>query len=253
MLPAPDDPRFQELAQGGFTFACHPGVPCFNQCCRRLQLMLTPYDLLRLRQHLGMSSSAFLESHCLVENGQNGWPLPRLKMRDDAEGTCPFLAQDGCTVYPHRPGACRTYPLGRAAKGGGDQDGPSQEQYFLVREEHCQGFSQGQDWTPQQWIQDQGLEPYNQVNDLFLPLITRQAPPGDPAQIQQKMQMFFMACYNLEAFANFLEKSSLTRRFVIEPQRLEQMAAEELELLKFAFQWLRLAIFGDPTLELRQA
>ena len=31
-----------------FTFACHPGVPCFTECCRELDLALTPYDVLRL-------------------------------------------------------------------------------------------------------------------------------------------------------------------------------------------------------------
>lgn len=89
MLPDIEDPRFNELGPEGFTFACHPEVPCFNECCRRLNLVLTPYDVLRLKNHLGLSSEEFIERHTVVESGQNGWPLPRLAMADNDEQTCP--------------------------------------------------------------------------------------------------------------------------------------------------------------------
>ena len=248
--PLPADGRFQELAGGVFRFACHPGVSCFNQCCRRLNLVLTPYDVLRLKEHLGITAGEFLDRFAEIEHGQNGWPVPMLKMADNPERTCPFLSPQGCTVYQHRPGACRTYPLGRATKRSqGGQ--PGQEAYFLVREDHCRGFEQGRQWTPREWMQDQGLESYNYMNDLFMPLITRQAPDADPRVIAQKMRMFFMACYNLDAFRRFVTESKLAQRFEVDPNRLEVMARNDMELLKFAIQWLRLAIFGDPTLALR--
>ena len=44
-------------------FACHPGVPCFNACCRDLDLLLYPYDVLRLRRALGLDSPGFLSRH----------------------------------------------------------------------------------------------------------------------------------------------------------------------------------------------
>jgi Fe-S-cluster containining protein len=252
MLPKGQEGRFEELKDGGFTFACHPGVPCFNQCCRRLELWLTPYDVLRLKQHLGLTSQEFIERHTEVQAGQNGWPMPRLKMRaDDPERTCPFLAAEGCAVYPHRPGACRTYPLGRATKGGSSNDGPLEESWFLVREEHCQGFSQGRAWTPGEWTRDQGLEAYHAVNDLFLPIVTRQAPDANPQVIAQKMRMFALAAYDLESFRAFVGQSRFKELFAVDPMRLELAAANDLELLKLGFDWLRFAIFGDATLGLR--
>lgn len=252
MLPHPGDERFQELNGDCFTFGCHPGVPCFNQCCRKLTLWLTPYDVLRLKQRLGLTCQEFIECHAEVEAGQNGWPMPRLAMLPaDQDQACPFVSDQGCTVYSDRPGACRTYPLGRATKGGSAQASPLEESWFLVREEHCRGFEQGRAWTPQTWTQDQGLETYNAVNDLFLPLITRQAPDANPQVIAQKMRMFFMACYHLEAFRDFVTKSRLSQLFVIPPLRLELAAANDLELLKLGFDWLRFAIFGDPTLTVR--
>ncbi|MEW5913058.1 MAG: YkgJ family cysteine cluster protein [Thermodesulfobacteriota bacterium] len=252
MLPAADDERFQELGAEGFCFACHPGVPCFNQCCRRLNLVLTPYDVLRLKQRLGLGSGEFIERYTKVATGQNGWPLPSLAMQGDAEGTCPFLTDQGCGVYPDRPGACRTYPLGRATKGGA-AGGPQEESWFLVREAHCRGFDEGPRWTPQAWTQDQGLAAYHAANDMFLPIVTRQAPAADAAQAQKKMQMFFMACYNLDAFKDFVRGSRLAQVIDLDPTRLELIQSNELQLLKFAFDWLRFSLFGEPTLTLRRA
>ena len=47
-----------------FTFACHPNVGCFNACCGDLNLLLTPYDVLRLCRGLNLPSAAVLEKHC---------------------------------------------------------------------------------------------------------------------------------------------------------------------------------------------
>ena len=38
-----------------FHFRCYKGIDCFNACCRSIDIMLTPYDILRLKQHLGMT------------------------------------------------------------------------------------------------------------------------------------------------------------------------------------------------------
>ena len=38
-----------------FRFRCHPGIGCFNRCCRNLNLFLYPYDVVRIKQSLGIS------------------------------------------------------------------------------------------------------------------------------------------------------------------------------------------------------
>ena len=249
MLPPGLEERFEEL-KGGFTFACHPGVPCFNECCRKLNLVLTPYDVLRLKNRLGMTGKEFLDQYANIETGQNGWPQPSLAMNHDDEAACPFVSGKGCTVYEDRPGACRTYPLGRAAKGG-RAGGPLDETFFLVREEHCRGFEEGTDWTPETWTADQGLELYVEMNDRFLPLLTRQAPDGNPDIIAKKMKMFSLACYDLESFRMFVTQTRLASMFDVPPERLEAVAKDDLELLKFAFDWLGFSIFGDPTMAIK--
>ena len=50
-----------------FSFACHPDVACFTECCRMLDLALTPYDALRLSKHLKLSGSEFLDQYAVIE------------------------------------------------------------------------------------------------------------------------------------------------------------------------------------------
>jgi hypothetical protein len=44
-----------------FRFSCHPGVPCFTNCCRNMNIILTPYDIIRLKNRLGLTSDMFLQ------------------------------------------------------------------------------------------------------------------------------------------------------------------------------------------------
>ena len=62
----PENVRQLETGES-FKFKCHPGVACFTECCRALELALTPYDVLRLRKALGLSSTQFLDQHAIVE------------------------------------------------------------------------------------------------------------------------------------------------------------------------------------------
>ena len=54
-------------ASDTFEFRCHPGVSCFNLCCRNLNLFLNPYDVIRLKQNLGISSSEFIPTSIEME------------------------------------------------------------------------------------------------------------------------------------------------------------------------------------------
>ena len=43
--------------QDTFRFRCHPGVSCFNTCCADVNIFLSPYDVLRLTERLGLTST----------------------------------------------------------------------------------------------------------------------------------------------------------------------------------------------------
>ncbi len=94
-----------------FQFACTKQVSCFNACCRDLNQFLTPYDLLRLKNRLKVSSSQFLKQYTTCRSGpETGLPVVSLKPQTAPELRCPFVTPDGCHVYADRPSSCRTYP-----------------------------------------------------------------------------------------------------------------------------------------------
>lgn len=63
-----------------FTFDCHKGIACFNTCCSDVTILLTPYDVVRMRTGLGMGSSAFLKKHTsIIRHESSPFPLVMLK------------------------------------------------------------------------------------------------------------------------------------------------------------------------------
>ncbi|MGD8891249.1 MAG: YkgJ family cysteine cluster protein, partial [Desulfobacterales bacterium] len=104
-----------------FKFKCHPGVECFTQCCRDINILLTPYDIIQLKNRLGLSSEKFLTLYTepqMLE--KTGLPVVTLKFleeeKSDADSkVCPFVREDGCLIYEDRPTTCRYYPLGVAS------------------------------------------------------------------------------------------------------------------------------------------
>lgn len=233
-----------ELAPGEhFRFACNPQVPCFNACCSDLTLMLTPYDVLRLRARLDLSSRDFIARHALTAQAPDtGFPMLRLRMQDDIPGApCPFVTRQGCSVYPGRPGACRTYPLGRATKTG--PAGEIVEQFFVVQEPHCRGFEQDSSWTSATWLTDQDLKEYNSHNDRYMLLLAE--AKGRGAMLDQKQaNMVFLAAYNVDAFRDFLANTGMLGRLELSEERQAAILKDESERLLFAMDWLELALFG---------
>ncbi len=223
-----------------FAFACHPEVPCFNACCSDLTLMLTPYDVLRLRKHLQISSNEFFTDHGEMHMAPDtGLPLCHLRMCDDSRKSCPFVRKEGCSVYPDRPAACRTYPLGRATRPG--ENGSIQERFFLVREPHCQGFAQKKTWTPKTWLKDQGLKPYNAANDRYMRFLAKVKGLGTPVSTKQA-NVAALALFQLDNFQHFLQDSHLLEAFEIEDAQRARIFKEEEQRLFFALDWLELIL-----------
>jgi Fe-S-cluster containining protein len=238
----------EPIVNGKFSFACHPGVPCFTECCCDLDLALTPYDVLRLKRRLGISSGDFLDRFTTDQVRHNcGLPILMLKMTEDTKRTCPFLQPEGCAVYQDRPGACRLYPIARAAKY---LNGEVKEQLFLIREPHCLGFHEEKEWTDKEWLEDQGLEVYSEMNGLWMAINQSSRENNTPPPItEEKLKMYFMACYNLDMFRKFVFESRLLNLFHLDKITVGRIQSDERELLKFSFLWLQFALFGKKTMK----
>src|SRR6266540_6632331 len=75
-----------------FKFRCHKGVKCFTTCCSNINIVLPPYDLLRLRKRFGMTAEEFINRHCDIEIlAKTLLPVITLKMLADDNKSCPFL------------------------------------------------------------------------------------------------------------------------------------------------------------------
>lgn len=230
-----------------FQFACHPGVSCFTQCCAKLRLLLTPYDILRIKKRLGLDSEQFLDRYTetVFEPGVV-FPMVMLKM-NSRDSRCPFLTSRGCSIYEDRPGACRLYPIGRASAfpGGGNR---AREKFFIVTESHCHGFRENKVWTIDEWLNHEGMDVYNKMNDPWTRIVTSNKPLGPQNTLAQKLKMFFMASYNLDRFRQFLFHSPFFGKFHVEEDIKIKLAKDDEALMNFAFDWLRFALFGEKTL-----
>lgn len=238
-------------ADDTFQFECGPHVPCFTECCAKLELMLTPYDCLRLKNRLGITSAEFLDTYAIVRwRTAHGLPEVLLNMEPEGERRCPFVTPRGCSLYEDRPAACRIYPLGRASTSH-PMDGSRREFYFTVREAHCRGFEETRLWTVREWLSDQGLEEYNRLNDLLMELYVLKSR-GRAVPLEEKhVQMFFMACYNTERFRDFIFNSPFLQRFEVDEPLVKALESNDTALLEFAFRWLRFALFREPALALK--
>ena len=234
-----------------FRFKCHPGVTCFTNCCADVTIFLTPYDVARLKNRLGISSVEFMEkyTHQLTREGQI-LPLVVLKMSDNDQKTCPFVTAEGCTVYEDRPWACRMYPLGMAvppARAGVEPEAI----YFLFEDDFCEGHGEQTPWTARDWRADQGIREHEELEKGYRELVSHPWFIGGRQLDPRRMEMFHTACYDLDKFRRFLFESSFLERFKLEPGLVEQIRTDDIALLRFAFRWLRYALFAEPTMTAR--
>jgi len=235
-----------------FQFACHPGLSCFNHCCADVTIALTPYDVLRMKTVLRMSSSEFLAKYTFVPfNKEQKIPVVILKMREDERKTCPFVSEKGCTIYENRPWACRMYPVGLASPSKGNAEGD--EFFFIMKERPCDGLDEKKRWTIESWIEDQGVNKYNEMGELFKEISLHHKLLAGMELNPGQVDMFYTACYDLDKFREFVFKSSFLSKFEVEPETLSVIRSDDIELMKFAFRWLRFSLFREPTIHMNKS
>ena len=231
--------------QESFRFSCSPGVPCFNECCRDLNQFLTPYDILRLKNHLGLSSGKFLRKYTSQHTGpESGLPIVALKPNDPHKLTCPFVSDTGCRVYENRPSSCRTYPLMRAVTRS-RSTGEMTAQFMMLRESHCLGFEEGKTRTLQQWIEEQGLAVYNENNDKLMQIISlKNRLIQGPLDIKSS-QLFFTALYDQDDFRLQIQNSGLMDNFHVDSRIMDAALENDVALLDLAMKWIKHMLFDQ--------
>ncbi|WDP92084.1 MAG: YkgJ family cysteine cluster protein [Desulfobacter sp.] len=239
-------PPEQLSLKSRFRFKCHKGVSCFTDCCRGINIMLTPYDILTMREKLEMDSEKFLAIFTepqILEKAD--MPVVTLKLLDDERNSCPFVDdEDGCVIYEQRPTTCRYYPLGVGSLSYSGEKGEKDDFFFTIKETHCKGFEEDKEWTVAEWREDQGVDLRDEVNEGWLDLMVRKKSLPPSMQLsEQAKQMFFMVCYNIDKFKRFVFESSFLTRYEFPEERIAEIKADDVKLLQFGFEWLKATFF----------
>ena len=250
-----DTPRYSVDAE--FNFACHPSVPCFGKCCANVNIFLTPYDVLRMKNALSMSSSEFLKQHTIpLSTEENQLPVVLLKMTEDEEKKCPFVSADGiCSIYEDRPWACRMYPIGLASSKTGIGD-EGEEFCFIVDEGDalCKGFEEDNKITIKEWLDSQDVGEFNKKSESYMQFTLHPHLQEKKELGEGKIQMFFTASYDLDGFRKMIFESTFLNRFEIKDELIEQLKTDDEALLEFAVtKWLRFALFREDTMIIKDS
>jgi Fe-S-cluster containining protein len=182
-----------------FRFECHPELSCFGTCCAT-DVALTPYDIARMRRHMGIDTHEFLSFYCASRvDSRTGFPYVLLKRKEN--GLCVFSESHGCDIYESRPSCCRHYPLARVIEDEG-QDSKRPTKYYLQRRAaHCKGMGRGPEWTIETHCEENGLGPYERANDLFLQVpFAFDTLPFGVRQDKEVQTMIYQAVFDFDRF-----------------------------------------------------
>lgn len=225
-------------------FSCGSGNLCFNDCCRDLNQVLTPYDVLRLKNNLSLRSQDFLRTYTVCRSGPaSGLPVVAFKPNPATGHACPLVTDAGCSVYPDRPASCRLYPLARAVARS-RKTGEIQEYYALIEEEHCKGLGLNTGQTVGQWLAGQAVDRHNHYNDKLMELISLKNSilPGRLPGAQA--DLFYLALYDLDEFRHRIFGQDLLAGLTVPRPIMEKISTCDETLLDLGMKWVRYQLFG---------
>jgi len=253
-LPSMKDVEPTKLSlQSRFRFRCYRGVKCFTKCCSNINILLTPYDVVRMKNRLKVSSEEFLGKYTSMEiDAKSTQPFVRLKMLDDNEKKCPFITVEGCAIYTDRPANCRYYPIGQGTLRKEGEEGPVNEEfYFFIREPHCLGYQEDKEWTIESWRKDQEVDVYDELNREWKEVQLRRNPLIKELDSNQQAQVY-TASYDMDRFRRFVFESRFLDVFDIAKDEVEKIKIEEIALMKLGFRYIKYLLMLEETLKVKK-
>jgi Fe-S-cluster containining protein len=253
--PIPNSPVVPAQLSGNavIQFRCHKGIDCFNACCRNIDIMLTPYDIIRLKQRLGISSTEFLRLYTEpFEFGRDSVAGVKYKPK---EGTseCQFVSDEGCSVYEDRPTACRYYPIGLLSTRRQDENF-DRAAYALVKEDHCHGHFEDRRLTIDEYRKEQGLEEYDEKGRLWRQQIlkVKSAGPYIGRMSMTSRRFFFMASYDVDRFREFIKSEGFNSTYDVDQETMDRLLADDIALMEFGDRMIRQIMYAESTIPMKQ-
>jgi hypothetical protein len=233
-------------------FQCRKGIACWNVCCSNIDISLTPYDILRLKQRLDISSTEFLQKYTVpYEMEMDG--IAGVKLRPvDAGTACQFMKPEGCGVYEDRPTACRYYPVALLSMRRQDEY-VDRDSYALVKEEHCLGHQEPRSLSIDEYRAEQGLVDYDELARGWRQLILKKKSSGPSIGKPSKrsLQLFFMSCYDVDQFRSFVASAGFGEVYDLPDEEKLKILSDDTALMLFGFRFLRQVLFGELSIAMR--
>jgi len=234
-------------------FQCRKGISCWNKCCSNIDISLTPYDILRLKNRFEMGSGVFLQKYTVpYEMEKNS--IAGVKLRPVENGTaCQFMTPEGCSVYEDRPTACRYYPIALLSSRRQDEY-VDREAYAMVKEAHCLGHNEPREISVADYRKEQGLAEYDELARGWRQLILKKQSSGPSIGKPSKrsLELFFMVCYDLDRFSSFVASDGFFALYDISAEEMKKILSDDTELMLFGFRFLKQILYGENTIELRK-
>ena len=234
-------------------FSCHKGISCFNECCRHADITLTPYDIIRMKKNLGLTSTEFLEKYTVpFEMDADG--MPGVKLRTENEKpVCLLVTDEGCSVYEDRPTACRYYPVGLMTMRKQDEY-TEHEDFFVVQEDHCMGHKEDNELTISEYRKEQGVEEYDQLTFDWRQIVLKKRSLGPSVGKPSKtsFQFFFLCSYDVDRFRQFVETDGFKKSYDLPEAEYQKLLDDDIELMKFGHRLMKQTFFGEESINLKQ-
>jgi len=253
-LPFHESPVVPEMCEGSKTirFLCRKGITCWNACCSNIDISLTPYDILRLKQLLNLSSGEFLQQYTVPYELEQGG-IAGVKLRPVENGTaCRFMTTEGCGVYENRPTSCRYYPVALLSMRRQDEY-TDVRSYALVKEDHCMGHNEPRELTIDEYRCEQGVEEYDELARGWRQLILKKKSSGPSVGKPSKssLQLFFMVCYDVDRFRSFVVSEGFNELYDLDMEETIEILGDDTKLMLFGFRFLKQVLFGENTIPLK--
>jgi Fe-S-cluster containining protein len=232
-------------------FDCRRSFDCFTRCCRDITIFLTPYDIIRLKNALQLSSGEFLSRYTMTMIADSGLPVVALKMQPDDEKSCPFVNRTGCRIYPDRPWACRLYPLQPESTKITEKAGKAY--YSVIDVPFCRGLEADRAVKLADWIEEQGIPYYLEMEAPFKKVVASDRLTQATITNKKIQEMIYMACYDLDRFRRFVLESTFLERFEVDPQEVEIIKTEDPALYRLALRWLEYGLLAQHVLKVKSA
>jgi hypothetical protein len=121
----------------------------------------------------------------------------------------------------------------------------------MIVEPHCKGHEEDRELSIAEYRAEQGVQEYDDVNREWYQLLLkkRSAGPTVGRPPIASLQLFFLACYDIDRFRRFVLSDGFKGTYALDAEVYAMLERDDVALLRFGFRLLRQVLFGERTID----